>query len=726
MKRLFALIGITYLSVLAVVFYFDNFYLLIATAAASLLCTVLFALLKISPYAKKTAIIACVAAFAACTANFCYTQFYYNPIVENYSNQELKVNAVLCEEARKSYGNYIYQLETEQVNGEEESFKINLISYKELKVDVYDKIECNLTAYQTGTGYYKSKAVFLAAYTDDDFSYSVSENEDKPLYYYAVRIRTAMKTALNTLLPSELSSLCSAVLLGDKFALTQGVRSDFSDTGVTFLIVVSGMHLAIISSFVLFLVKKITKNRIIRSAFLALTVFAFAAVTGFAPSVMRAGIMILITFCGKIIFRHGDSLNSLGVAALALTILNPYAVGDIGMLLSFSATMGIVLWSKGIFNAITEKLKNVRHFRKILFSVIELFSVSLSATLWVIPFSILYFGRLSPYCVIVSMLTSPFISILIICALLAAVFFYCGIFSFLAYPFALVAGLSGKYILFVVGLFAKIPYCSINAEKPYFYVWLFVSVALVIAGVFLKRKGRYVKYSTAFSFFVLLAGYIVYTIISLNTTCLNVCNTGDGLNASVSRGENLSVICCGGEKRRASDAVDSVERHCLHIDYIIIPSRNNYYDRYLGTLQNEFDADSILLYDNEGETQLYQTPDGTAVKTFCDDTRFALNLNSNTYDRVISVNGHTYQYISSGLKTVLVMPYNGDALELPENYRSADYLLINDLPQNCSLLSVENVIVSCSEDTFEEINEELTKIFKNIITVDESLDITIG
>ena len=46
--------------------------------------------------------------------------------------------------------------------------------------------------------------------------------------------------------------------------------------------------------------------------------------------------------------RIADSLNNLGFAAIVLTAFNPYAVADIGMLLSFSATTGIILWSRPI------------------------------------------------------------------------------------------------------------------------------------------------------------------------------------------------------------------------------------------------------------------------------------------------------------------------------------------------------------------------------------------
>lgn len=69
-----------------------------------------------------------------------------------------------------------------------------------------------------------------------------------------------MKNSLDMLLPEDYSTLCRAVLLGEKQLLIQVLKMIFIDRHFV-LIVVSGMHLVIITSFVLLLVRKLTKNR---------------------------------------------------------------------------------------------------------------------------------------------------------------------------------------------------------------------------------------------------------------------------------------------------------------------------------------------------------------------------------------------------------------------------------------------------------------------------------
>ena len=203
------------------------------------------------------------------------------------------------------------------------------------------------------------------------------------------------------------------------------------------------MHLVIITSFVLFLVRKLTKNRFIITGFTTFTVIAFMAVTGFAHSVVRAGIMMIIVSFASSNLRIADSLNNLGFAAIVLTAFNPYAVADIGMLLSFSATTGIILWSRPIERSVLRffHYKNKRkdgfvgtvvYYIKRLFKIcVNMLSVSVSAFLWILPITAVAFNRISPTVILVSLLCEPFVSALLVCSLLCSVLFICPFISFL-------------------------------------------------------------------------------------------------------------------------------------------------------------------------------------------------------------------------------------------------------------------------------------------------------
>ncbi|MEE1060713.1 MAG: ComEC/Rec2 family competence protein [Ruminococcus sp.] len=715
MKRPLALIGITYLSTLAVAFYYLDNISTIVFAAGFLLATFITLFLKIDNYKRKTAIVQFVVVILAFCSSLFYTNFVYQPTVNRFDGTKARITATLVEEPRNYYNNFLYPLETQTINGKAEKVKINLICEHTLEIDEFDKIACTIDMSESDNSSNLSKKIFFTANTDYYFSHTVTHTEEKPLYYYAIKLRQKMSKALDSMITSESASLCKAVLLGDKYSMPNEMLSDFSDTGVTFLIVVSGMHLVVICSFVLFVVEKITKNRLAQSVTVLIFIFAFMAVTGFTPSIVRAGTMAFIVYMGKIVHRNGDSLNSLGLAALVLTVANPYAVGDVGLLLSFTATAGIILWCKPITDFIMSKFKKLKHGKKIVEYYVGLFSASLSASLWVIPITVLYFGKISPYSVVISVIVSPFVSAVIVCSLLTVVFFY--IFKFIAYPFAMLTDLCSRFVVLVIGVFADLPFAYVKADRIYFYVWVATTFFFAVFGYFVKNKGRYIKYCIIFSICVLVFGYSFYTLVDLNTTSLVVYNTNGGITALVRNGDNSSIISCGGKSRVKWKVINDITSHTTDLDFVIVPSGNNDYNAYFDLFQREFDVSQFLLYDS------MQTANNDNYRLFGDNESFSIHLNNETTNSVINIDGNTCQHLQVEGKTVLIAPQNADLSYLPKEYRKADFLLSNGLPENTELLECDTLILTVNK---YEITNKAEGRFKEVICVEDKITVDIS
>ena len=56
--------------------------------------------------------------------------------------------------------------------------------------------------------------------------------------------------------------------------------------------------------------------------------------------------MFTLLFGAEVLYRKYSSLNSIGLAALILTIYNPYWLFDAGFLLSFSAALSMIIYNK--------------------------------------------------------------------------------------------------------------------------------------------------------------------------------------------------------------------------------------------------------------------------------------------------------------------------------------------------------------------------------------------
>ena len=402
--------------------------------------------------------------------------------------------------------------------------------------------------------------------------------------------------------------------------------------------------------------------------------------------------MLILTYCSKAVFRRTDGLNSLGTAAIVLTLFNPFAVGDIGMLLSFSATAGIVLWANKIEIFLSRKLR-LTGKNKLIRGALNLISVSLSASLWIIPITTIAFHRVSPFVVLTAFFAEPVVSVVLICAMLASLLYLCPIISFFAYTFALGADVFGNLLLRIISLFSSLPYSCVNSDKPYFYIWLIFTALLVVIGYAVKAKGFYVRCAVTASAVVLTIGWAVYAIIGNKSATLKIYNVGSGVTASVECGSNISFISCGGTNSSAYQIIDDISGDFSSIDSIIIPNTKLKYAKYLPQLMSEFDVSNILVYDNNTDKKSLGKYSDT-IDTFSSDCHFTINLNPLATLDVLNIDSVTYQYLHINGSTVLFVPSKSDIAKLPVKYRTCDYLLADSNVKNSNLLSCKNVIFS--------------------------------
>lgn len=694
MKRPFALIGITYLSVQAALFYFQQIYIAAVVAVVCFVGAVVSLFTLKNKSIRHTALGFCITAAFASVIFGGYSALVRQPITEKYSGKDIYVTATVIEQPTRKYDYYKYLIETEQINKKSERLRINLSTISKINVEEFDRISCVLSVKECEQNSMIADGAFLQASADKNFAYIVKDSDNKPLYYNAIKLRKSFANSLNNLMSNDSASLCRAVLLGEKSALSQDVQNDFTRCGVSFLIVVSGMHLAIICSFVFFCIKGIIRSRALRSLIMILCAFVFMAVSGFSPSVVRAGIMLAVVYSGKMFMRNGDSLNSLGIAALILTVPNPVAVADVGMLLSFTATLGIILWAQGMTAFIMSKFTKLNRLKRPVEFIVNLFSVSVSAAVWTMPFSVLLFGKVSLFSILLSVVLSPVVSVLVACALLTVIFNGIGAIGFIAYPFAFVCEWLSRFVLAVVGTISGIPFSYVNARKPYFYIWLGLAAVMVIAGCFVKNRAGYAVKSAVVSLCVLTLGFGIYSVIDVRNTELNIYATG-GNTVMIRRGKNCSVISCDGDFAKIYSAVSGVKEDTDKLDFLIVPTDRESSAAYADIIQRKFDESDVLIYDSKGEFS-----DRENVKYF--NRSFTVYLNENTKDEIVCAEGGVYQYISTDNTAVLLFDGELDFNKIPEKYRKADYVITDKFSKDIKSLFSGKVIVTGNGEGIEE------------------------
>ncbi|MCH7666712.1 MAG: DNA internalization-related competence protein ComEC/Rec2 [Acidobacteria bacterium] len=132
-----------------------------------------------------------------------------------------------------------------------------------------------------------------------------------------------------------------ALVLGDRAALDPGFKRSLRRFGLSHLFAVSGLHVALVSLLVHWLLRGLRHRP--RLVFTTVAVIAYLVLVGARPSIIRATAMSLLAFGAVCSQRPPHSQQALCLAACALVVVDPALVLNLGYQLTVSATAGI-LW----------------------------------------------------------------------------------------------------------------------------------------------------------------------------------------------------------------------------------------------------------------------------------------------------------------------------------------------------------------------------------------------
>ena len=168
----------------------------------------------------------------------------------------------------------------------------------------------------------------------------------------ALRRRLAVR--LNALTP-EAEGLPSALLLGDKTALSDSLRRNFSRAGVSHLLAISGLHMTLLFGLLAGLLRGLTVSKRLRAFLLSTAALGYLILLGFPPSATRAAIMLGTVYLSHLLSAKADPLTSLGLAGALIVAVNPCSVCDAGFWMSYLAVLGIVTLMPAVNRRLSEK-----------------------------------------------------------------------------------------------------------------------------------------------------------------------------------------------------------------------------------------------------------------------------------------------------------------------------------------------------------------------------------
>jgi len=224
------------------------------------------------------------------------------------------------------------------------------------------------------------------------------------------RLRQAFQRALENGFPaartqdaiSPEGAVLEALILGERGRMDPDTTRALQRTGLFHLFAISGAHIGIIS-FLVFALLKVFRLRP-RSSYAVLLVFLlfYALLVEGRSSVIRAVVMASVYIVGKLLWKDVHVLNTLGLSALLILIVNPFQLFDAGFQLTFTATLGILLF----FPHLKKRLPRLP------FKISDMFGLSLAAQAAVLPIIARSFHRVIFSGLLLNLLGIPLVGLI--------------------------------------------------------------------------------------------------------------------------------------------------------------------------------------------------------------------------------------------------------------------------------------------------------------------------
>ena len=275
-----------------------------------------------------------------------------------------------------------------------------------------------------------------------------------------------------------------ALLAGNRALIPYEVTDAYTRSGLMPYLCISGLHVAIATGVLLWILNRFGANKYLKLAFVVLFLFFLCLVTGFSGSVIRASFMNAVVLFGDCLNRRTDRFTSLAIALCVVLTYNPYSVFDLGTQLSFIAMLGLC---NSAFVASAFKLKNKA------LSKLRGITVTCIITSGYVIVPILYsFGGaflLTPIAALPAMIFTPIMYLLVIMAIFAFMpqWFLC----IFGYPASLLTVFFERLAI----TFSKIPYAYAEFSCPLtFYIMFLILMSFNIFCIAFKNE-RYITFS---------------------------------------------------------------------------------------------------------------------------------------------------------------------------------------------------------------------------------------
>lgn len=325
--------------------------------------------------------------------------------------------------------------------------------------------------------YLRSKNIFIHFTRTEIVSSSPGERMS-----FSARLRDYTRNVFYKFIPKKYNyteaQVAYAMFSGDRAYIPSQIKSDFRQSGISHILCVSGLHVSIITGAIYAFLSLLTVGKKTRCLCVICFCVLFCAFTGFSVSAVRASIMCCISFTAMILGKNSDGFVSLFFAMLMISVASPYSVLDISAILSFLATLGIIL-----FINITKSSQWLNNLPKPLLLLLKSLFISFGAFLFTLPICAYAFGTVSVYSALATIIVTPFCELLLTFLLVLVIISpLSGMTFFLVISDALgsICRVLCDAIITIAKTFASFKFSYIPSVFPEAFILLFSALFIVL------------------------------------------------------------------------------------------------------------------------------------------------------------------------------------------------------------------------------------------------------
>ena len=214
--------------------------------------------------------------------------------------------------------------------------------------------------------------------------------------------------------------LLSSMVLGDRaIKLPDTIVDDFRTIGLSHILAASGFNLTLVITMSCIIGRTFFATERRRGMFSLLLMLLFVLLTGLSASIVRAAIMCFFLVGSRMVRRQSNILASIASSILITVIVDPPAILDLGLQLSYAATIGITSGARPLADLIQISTSRAGQM------FAELSSVCLLAQLSVLPIQVFAFWNANMLFLISNLLILPLVGPITIIGFISSIIALC-------------------------------------------------------------------------------------------------------------------------------------------------------------------------------------------------------------------------------------------------------------------------------------------------------------